>query len=83
MMVILYKSEVAFPHLTKELRGYPIEIVECSEAKEYFGGKLTCDFIAEKFSQIPFNELRSLDLPQCSIRFVDLGGIFILKSQVG
>ena len=60
----------------KSLDGYPIETVECSEAKEYFGGKLTCDFIAEKFSQIPFNELRSLDLPQCSIRYVDLGGIF-------
>lgn len=65
----------------KSLDGYTIEASECLEAKEYFGGKLTCDFVAEKFPQIPFNELRSLDLPQCSIRFVDLGGAQLASQQ--
>jgi Leucine-rich repeat (LRR) protein len=57
----------------KSLDGYPIEQAECIEAKDLFGGKLTCDFIAEKFANIQLNELRSLDLPQCSIRYVDFG----------
>jgi Leucine-rich repeat (LRR) protein len=65
----------------KSLDGFPIESNECSEAREYFGGKLTCDFIAEKFPQIAFTDLRSLDLPQCSIRFVDLGGAQLATQQ--
>ena len=65
----------------KSLDGFSIEANEGSDAREYFGGKLTCDFIAEKFSQIPFNDLRSLDLPQCSIRLVDLGGSIMASQQ--
>jgi Leucine-rich repeat (LRR) protein len=38
-----------------------------------FGGKLTCDFIAEKFTHSKLCDIRTLEFPQCGIRIVDLG----------
>jgi Leucine-rich repeat (LRR) protein len=38
-----------------------------------FGGKLTCDFIAEKFTHSKLCDIRTLEFPQCAIRIVDLG----------
>ena len=57
----------------KSLDGNSIESSEMVEAKENFGGKLTCDFIAEKFFHSRFSEIKSMEFPQCSIRIVDLG----------
>lgn len=57
----------------KSLDGSPIEPSESTEARESFGGKLTCDFIAEKFTHTKLCDIRSLEFPQCSIRQVDLG----------
>lgn len=42
-------------------------------AKDTFGGRLTPDFIAERLGHADFQEIRELDLPQASIRTVDLG----------
>jgi Leucine-rich repeat (LRR) protein len=57
----------------KSLDGSPIEPSENNEAKEHFGGKLTCDFIAEKFQSVRLNDIKSLEFPQCGIKVVDLG----------
>jgi Leucine-rich repeat (LRR) protein len=57
----------------KSLDGFSIDQNEYLEAKEAFGGKLTCDFIAEKFPSVRLNEIKNLEFPQCSIRSVDLG----------
>lgn len=57
----------------KSLDGFLIESSELSEARETFGGKLTCDFIAEKFPNVKLNEIKNLEFPQCSLRLVDLG----------
>lgn len=57
----------------KSLDGSPVEPSELTEARESFGGKLTCDFIAEKFTHSKLSDIRSLEFPQCSIRLVDLG----------
>ena len=57
----------------KSLDGSLIESSEMVESKDCFGGKLTCDFIAEKFTHSRLCDIRSLEFPQCSIRLVDLG----------
>ncbi len=57
----------------KALDGNSIEPSELSEAKETFGGKLTCDFIAEKFTHSKLCDIRTLEFPQCGIKVVDLG----------
>lgn len=57
----------------KSLDGSLIETSEMTESKDSFGGKLTCDFIAEKFTHTRLCDIRSLEFPQCSIRLVDLG----------
>jgi Leucine-rich repeat (LRR) protein len=57
----------------KSLDGNSIELSESNEAKEHFGGKLTCDFIAEKFQNVRLNDIKSLEFPQCGIKVVDLG----------
>ncbi|XP_069116713.1 leucine-rich repeat-containing protein 9-like isoform X3 [Argopecten irradians] len=50
-----------------------LEATEGSMAKDTFGGRLTPDFVAEKLSHSNFQDVRELDLPNCSIRSVDLG----------
>ena len=55
------------------LDGSTIESSELTEAKDLFGGKLTCDFIAEKFFHSKFYEIKMLEFPQSGIRIVDLG----------
>ncbi|XP_021359491.1 leucine-rich repeat-containing protein 9-like isoform X7 [Mizuhopecten yessoensis] len=50
-----------------------LEATEGSMAKDTFGGRLTPDFVAEKLSHSNFQDVRELDLPNCSIRIVDLG----------
>ena len=57
----------------KALDGNTIESGEYAEAKETFGGKLTCDFIAEKFTHSKLSDIRTLEFPQCGIKLVDLG----------
>ncbi|CAF0870863.1 unnamed protein product, partial [Brachionus calyciflorus] len=59
--------------ILKSLDGTLIESMELVESKDSFGGKLTCDFIAEKFTHSRLCDIRSLEFPQCSIRLVDLG----------
>lgn len=62
-------------HLTtlKALDGLAVETSEGSLAKDTFGGRLTPDFIAERLGHSNFSELRELDLPNSSLRTVDLG----------
>ena len=57
----------------KSLDGSSIEQTELIEAKDLFGGKLTCDFIAEKFFHSKFYEIKTMEFPQCGIRQVDFG----------
>lgn len=57
----------------KSLDGSSIEPTELIEAKDLFGGKLTCDFIAEKFFHSKFHEIKTMEFPQCGIRQVDFG----------
>ncbi len=57
----------------KSIDGSSIEPGEFVEAKDQFGGKLTCDFIAEKFFHSKFNEIKTMEFPQCGIRQVDFG----------
>lgn len=38
-----------------------------------FGGRLTQDFVAERLGHSSFVEIKELDLPNCSLRTVDLG----------
>lgn len=59
--------------LLKSIDGSTIESNELTEAKDLFGGKLTCDFIAEKFFHSKFYEIKMLEFPQSGIRIVDLG----------
>jgi hypothetical protein len=54
--------------------------IESGEARETFGGKLTPDFIVEKLGHSNFSEIKQLELPQCSIRGVELNNQFsVLK----
>ncbi|CAF3420460.1 unnamed protein product [Rotaria sp. Silwood1] len=57
--------------------GFAVEIQESGEARETFGGKLTPDFIVEKLGNSNFSEIKQLELPQCSIRGVELNIQFI------
>ncbi|XP_071079047.1 leucine-rich repeat-containing protein 9-like [Haliotis cracherodii] len=57
----------------KALDGCAIEASEGNLAKDTFGGRLTADFVAEKLGHSNFHEVRELDLPNSSIRTVDLG----------
>ena len=44
-----------------------------TQAREVLGGRLTCDFVAERVGHSSFSEIRELDLPSLSLRSVDLG----------
>lgn len=51
-------------------------LLESGEARETFGGKLTPDFIVEKLGHSNFSEIKQLELPQSSIRGVELNNQF-------
>ncbi|UJR26994.1 hypothetical protein I4U23_008301 [Adineta vaga] len=56
--------------------GFAVEIQESGEARETFGGKLTADFIVEKLGHSDFSDIKHLELPQSSIRGVELNAQF-------
>ncbi|CAF0783988.1 unnamed protein product [Adineta ricciae] len=56
--------------------GFAVEIQESGEARETFGGKLTADFIVEKLGNSNFSDIKHLELPQSSIRGVELNAQF-------
>ena len=57
----------------KALDGSAISNSDLNQAREYFGGKLTMDFVADKLRVNEFTQVRELDFPSCAIRYVDLG----------
>ncbi|KAF5890679.1 leucine-rich repeat-containing protein 9-like, partial [Clarias magur] len=68
-----YRAYVIF-HLPalKALDGTAVEVSECENAKDVFGGRLTVDMLAEKLGQVNYKEVEELELSGCSIRMVDL-----------
>lgn len=44
-----------------------------TQAREVLGGRLTSDFVAERVGHSMFSDIRELDVPQLSLRSVDLG----------
>ncbi|XP_053357223.1 leucine-rich repeat-containing protein 9 [Clarias gariepinus] len=68
-----YRAYVIF-HLPalKALDGTAVEVSECENAKDVFGGRLTVDMLAEKLGQVNYKEMEELELSGCSIRTVDL-----------
>ena len=57
----------------KALDGTAISNSDLNQAREYFGGKLTLDFVADKLRLNDFSDVREIDFPNCSLRQVDLG----------
>ena len=57
----------------KALDGMAISLGDLNQAREFFGGKLTVDFVADKLRVNDFTQVRELDFPNCAIRYVDLG----------
>lgn len=55
------------------LDGETVDSTEIIEAKDMFGGRLTSDFISERLHGCTNHDLRELNLPNCSLRTVDLG----------
>lgn len=43
------------------------------KARELLGGRLTSDFVAERVGHSVFSEIRELDVPQLSLKSIDLG----------
>ena len=68
----------------RSLDGSPIEVSELNESRDLFGGKLTCDFIAERIGHSRFDEIKFLDFPQSNIKLVDLSDTsnLVLKPTV-
>ncbi|KAK2853136.1 hypothetical protein Q7C36_008337 [Tachysurus vachellii] len=68
-----YRAYVIF-HLPslKALDGTPVELSECENAKDMFGGRLMVDMLGEKLGQYNYREMEKLELPGCSVRMVDL-----------
>ncbi|XP_058242803.1 leucine-rich repeat-containing protein 9 isoform X2 [Hemibagrus wyckioides] len=68
-----YRAYVIF-HLPslKALDGTAVELSECENAKDVFGGRLTVDMLAEKHGQCNYREMEELELPGFSVRTVDL-----------
>ncbi|XP_029900939.1 leucine-rich repeat-containing protein 9 [Myripristis murdjan] len=71
-----YRIYVVFqlPSL-KALDGIAVETVECENAKDVFGGRLTPDMVAEKLGHSNYAEITNLSLQSCLIRMVDLAPI--------
>ncbi|XP_066464313.1 leucine-rich repeat-containing protein 9 [Eleutherodactylus coqui] len=68
-----YRLFVIF-HLSplKALDGSAVDPVECENAKDMFGGRLSSDMVAEKIGHQNFIELQELNWRSSSIRSVDL-----------
>ncbi|XP_034531605.1 leucine-rich repeat-containing protein 9 isoform X2 [Notolabrus celidotus] len=68
-----YRIYVVF-HLPslKALDGIAVEVTECKNAKDMFGGRLTPDMVAEKLGHSHYTDITYLTLQSCSIRIVDL-----------
>uniref|UniRef100_A0A8B9JUF2 Leucine-rich repeat-containing protein 9-like n=1 Tax=Astyanax mexicanus TaxID=7994 RepID=A0A8B9JUF2_ASTMX len=68
-----YRIYVVF-HLPslKALDGTAVEVTECENAKDVFGGRLTPDMVTEKLGISNYREMTELELTACSIRMVDL-----------
>ncbi|KAG8561130.1 hypothetical protein GDO81_015257 [Engystomops pustulosus] len=68
-----YRLFVIF-HLSslKALDGSAVDPVECENAKDMFGGRLSSDMVAEKIGHQNFTELQELKWRSSSIRSVDL-----------
>ncbi|XP_042565653.1 leucine-rich repeat-containing protein 9 [Clupea harengus] len=68
-----YRIYVVF-HLPslKALDGVAVEVSECDNAKDTFGGRLTPDMVAEKLGHSNYKDITELDLQYTSIRVVDL-----------
>lgn len=57
----------------KALDGQTVDPGEVTNAREMLGGRLTCDFIVERVGHSVFANIKELDLPQLSLRSIDLG----------
>ncbi|XP_074547471.1 leucine-rich repeat-containing protein 9 isoform X2 [Halichoeres trimaculatus] len=68
-----YRIYVVF-HLPslRALDGIAVEVTECENAKDMFGGRLTPDMVAEKLGHSNYTDITYLTLQSCSIRMVDL-----------
>ncbi|XP_056283145.1 leucine-rich repeat-containing protein 9 isoform X3 [Pseudoliparis swirei] len=68
-----YRIHVVF-HLPflKALDGIAVEVTECENAKDMFGGRLTPDIVAEKLGHSNYTDITYLTLQSCSIKMVDL-----------
>ncbi|KAM6969606.1 leucine-rich repeat-containing protein 9 [Tautogolabrus adspersus] len=68
-----YRIYVVF-HLPslRALDGIAVEVTECENAKDMFGGRLTPDMVAEKLGHSNYTDIIYLTLQSCSIRTVDL-----------
>ncbi|KAF7710766.1 leucine-rich repeat-containing protein 9 isoform X1 [Silurus meridionalis] len=68
-----YRAYVIF-HLPslKALDGTAVEVSECENAQDMFGGRLNVDMLVEKLGHCNHGEMEELKLPGCSIRMVDL-----------
>ncbi|XP_053476171.1 leucine-rich repeat-containing protein 9 isoform X2 [Ictalurus furcatus] len=68
-----YRAYVIF-HLPslKVLDGTAVDLSECENAKDVFGGRLTADMLAEELGQCNYREMEELALPGRSVRMVDL-----------
>ena len=66
-----------FPFL-KALNGIPTEQKDIISAREHFGGRLTVDFLTERFgyengkAQVDLSQIQELDLHECDLRSVHL-----------
>lgn len=66
-----------FPFL-KALNGIPTEQKDIMSARELFGGRLTVDFLTERFgyengkAQVDLSQIQELDLHECDLRSVHL-----------
>ena len=66
-----------FPFL-KALNGIPTEQKDISSAREQFGGRLTVDFLTERFgyengrAQVDLSQIQELDLHECELRSVHI-----------
>ncbi|XP_063080259.1 leucine-rich repeat-containing protein 9 [Engraulis encrasicolus] len=56
----------------KALDGIAVEVSECDNAKDTFGGRLTTDMVAEKLGHSSYKDITELTMQACSIRLVDL-----------
>lgn len=75
-MVLLWKFKVIDWKENHDRRIGFLSVLESGEARETFGGKLTPDFIVEKLGHSNFSEIKQLEMPQSSIRGVELNNQF-------